>query len=108
MAIKFYCDEHIPLSIAKALKRRGVDILTAQEAGLMGMADEKHLQLAVSQARTIITQDTNFLRIHGTGTSHQGIVFAHQGTSIGEFIQGIILIYQVLSEQEMKNHVEYL
>lgn len=46
MAIRFYCDEHVDPAIAKALRTRGVDVLTAQEAGMLGVPDEDHLQLA--------------------------------------------------------------
>jgi hypothetical protein len=49
MAIKFYCDEHVDPAIASALRKRGLDVLTAQETGMLGIADEVHLQFAVSQ-----------------------------------------------------------
>lgn len=108
MAIKFYCDEHVDLAIASALRKRGVDILTAQEAGMLGAADEMHLQLAVSQNRVIFTQDTDFLRLHKSGAAHHGVIYSHRSTPIGKVIQGLLLIFQVLTEEEMKNHVEYL
>lgn len=79
MAIKFYCDEHVDLAVARALRRRGVDALTAQEAGMLGIPDEKHLQLAISQGRVIFTQDTDFLRLHSTGLAHHGIIYTHIG-----------------------------
>ena len=108
MAIKFYCDEHIRPAIAKALRNRGVDILTAQEAGMLGVPDEKHLQFAVSQKRAIFTQDTDFLRLHKMGIAHHGIIYARQSKPIGEIIQGLILIYQLAGEEEMENQVEFL
>jgi predicted nuclease of predicted toxin-antitoxin system len=108
MAIRFYCDEHIDLAIANALRKRGVDVLTAQEAGLLGVPDQDHLQLAISQNRVILTQDTDFLRMHKLGVSHSGIVYAHQSASISKMIQGALLIFQAMTEDEMTNHVEYL
>ena len=108
MAVKFYCDEHVDLAIASALRKRGADILTAQEAGMLGAADEVHLQLAVSQNRAIFTQDTDFLRLHKSGSTHHGIIYTHRSTPIGKIIQGLLLIYQVLTDEEMENHVEYL
>ena len=107
MAIRFYFDEHIKLAIAGALRKRGVDILTAQEAGMLGVADEVHFQMAVSQDMAIFTQDTDFLRLHKSGVTHHGIVYTHRSTPIGKIIQGLLLIYQVLTDEEMKNHVEY-
>lgn len=108
MPIKFYFDEHVDLAVAGALRRRGVDVLTAQEADMLGTADELHLQLAVEQKRVIFTQDTDFLRLHKSGAVHYGIVYTHRSTPIGRIIQGLLLIYQVLGEEEMENHIEYL
>jgi uncharacterized protein with PIN domain len=108
MAIKFYCDEHVDRAIARALRKRGVDILTAQEAGMLGAPDEDHLRLAASQRRVILTQDADFLRMHKSGVSHMGIIYAHQSTTMGKFIQGVLLIFQVMTEEEMEGHVEYL
>lgn len=75
---------------------------------MLGVADEKHLRLADSQNRTIFTQDTDFLRLHKLGNAHHGIIYAHRSAPIGKIIQGLLLIYQVLTEEEMENHVEYL
>lgn len=83
-------------------------MLTAQEAGMLGVPDEEHLQLAVSQKRAIFTQDTDFLRLHKTGIAHHGIIYTHQSKPIGEIIHRLILIYQVASEEEMENRVEFL
>ncbi|MFN8461413.1 MAG: DUF5615 family PIN-like protein [Anaerolineales bacterium] len=108
MAIRFYCDEHVDLAIANALKKRGVDVLTAQDAGMLGVPDEDHLELAISQNRVNLTQDTDFLRMHKSGVPHMGIVYAHQSVSIGKVIQGALLVFQAMTEEEMVNHVEYL
>jgi|SRR6266540_3822196 len=108
MAIKFYCDEHVHPAIANALQKRGIDILTAQAAQMLGVPDQDHLRFAGSQKRVIFTQDTDFLRLHKTGIAHQGIIYTHQSTSIREIIQGLILIFQVVAEEEMENRVEYI
>lgn len=84
MAIKFYCDEHIHPAISTALRNRGADIVTAQDINMLGILDEVHLQFAKSQGRAIITQDTDFLRLHKTGISHHGILYAHQSKTLSE------------------------
>lgn len=58
--IKFYTDEHVAKAVVAGLRRRGVDVLTAPEAGLHPAADEEHLELAVQQGRVIFTQDADF------------------------------------------------
>lgn len=108
MAIKFYTDEHIHPAVVTALRKQKVDILTAQEAGQLGIADESHLQFAASQGRSIITQDRDFLRLHQKNVAHHGIIYSRQGTSIREIINGLRLIHEAMTEEEMLNHVEFL
>lgn len=108
MAIKFYTDEHVSPTVVNGLRQRGIDVLTAKEAGMLSTPDEEHLKLASSQGRVIFTQDDDFLRFHSKGISHNGIVYVHQRTPINQIIQGLTLIYQVLTEEEMQNHVEFL
>ena len=40
--------------------------------------------------------------------SHRGIVYAPQQTPVGHIIRGLMLIHDVLSPEEMHNHVEFL
>lgn len=53
--ISFYMDEHIPAAVSDGLRRRGVDVLTAQQADMLGASDEEHLTLAMRERRTIFT-----------------------------------------------------
>jgi hypothetical protein len=45
--IKFYMDEHVPAAVTAGLRKRGVNVLTAQEAGMVEAADEEHLGLVL-------------------------------------------------------------
>ena len=106
--VRFYTDEHVARAVVDGLRQRGVDVLTVPEAGLLGVSDEQHLEQARVESRVLFTQDDDFLRLHSTGVAHDGIAYAPQGTSVGEIIRGLMLIYQVLEPDEMKGHVEYL
>ena len=106
--IKFYTDEHVASAVVAGLRRRGVDVLTTPEADMLGASDREHLAFALAEGRTIFTQDDDFLRLHAAGVEHAGIVYAHQHTPIGRIIQGLMLIYQVLDVDDMRNHVEFL
>ena len=83
-------------------------MLTTYAADMLGASDEEQLKLAVSQGRVVFTQDNDFLRMHAAGIDHFGIVYAHQGKSIGIIIRGLVLIYEVLDQDDMKNHIEFL
>ena len=36
-------DQQVPAAISEGLRRRGVDVLTAQEAGMCSATDKEHL-----------------------------------------------------------------
>ncbi|MGK7946954.1 MAG: hypothetical protein AB4058_21045 [Microcystaceae cyanobacterium] len=57
----------------------------------------------------IVTHDTDFLKIASQDHTHYGIAFSKKGSrSLGEIIRSLILIYEVMSPQEMQGMVEYL
>ena len=106
--IRFYTDEHVGKAVIKGLRQRGVDVLTVPEADLLGASDEEHLELAREEKWVIFTQDDDFLALAAAGRRHAGIVYAPQGTSIGQIIRGLMLVHDVLELDEMENHVEFL
>ena len=106
--VSFYLDEHVHKAVAAGLRRRDVDVLRAQEAGLLSADDREHIEAAAREGRVIFTQDTDFLRLHGAGVAHCGIVYAPQHTPIGRILRGLMLIYDALAPEGMSNHVEFL
>ncbi len=106
--IRFYTDEHVARAVVRGLRERGADVLTVPEAGLLGATDEEHLERVRGEGRVLFTQDDDFLRLHATGVEHTGIVYAPQGTPIGDLIRGLMLIHQILEAEDMKGHVEFL
>ena len=106
--IRFYLDEHVPSAEASGLRQRGVDVLTAGAAGMLGASDRDHVGLALRTDRVIFTQDADFLRLHAASIPHSGIAFAPQLTPVGTIVRGLMLLYQVLDAEDMPNHVEFL
>ena len=76
--IRFHLDENCHRAIAEGLRRRGVDVSTTPEAGLLSDGDQ--LGFALSQGRIILTQDRDFLRLHAGGAPHAGIVYCEKDT----------------------------
>lgn len=60
--IKFYMDEHVPAAVTAGLRKRGVNVLTAQGAGMVEATDKEHLIWATNQGRVIFTE-INKLRL---------------------------------------------
>ena len=106
--IKFYMDEHVQRAVTRGLRHRGVDVLTAQDAGMLQATDEQHLAFALREDRVIFTQDTDFLGLHAAGRPHRGIVYAPQQTPIGTIVRGLMLVHDVMSPEDMANHVEFI
>jgi uncharacterized protein with PIN domain len=106
--IKFYLDEHVPKAVTEGLRRRGVDVVTVQELGLQAVEDARHLERAAQDGRVVVTQDADFLRLHASSLPHRGIVYAHQQTPVSYLLRSLMLLYDVLSPDDMMNHVEFL
>ena len=106
--VRFYTDEHVARAVINGLRQRGVDVLTVPEAGLLGASDEEQLTQATTEGRVFFTQDTDLLRLHAAGVQHAGIVYAAQGTSVGDLIRGLMLIHQVLDADDLRGQVEFL
>jgi predicted nuclease of predicted toxin-antitoxin system len=82
---------------------------TIPEAGLLAADDLEQLAFVVREGRVMVTQDTDFLRLHALGHAHSGIAYCHAGTrSVGQVIRALRLIWELLDPGEMANRVEYL
>lgn len=106
--VKFYLDEHVDMDIAKELMRRGIDVTTAQDEHQRKTDDAILIETATQQGRVFVTQDADALRIAARGAQHAGIAYAPQGTSIGEIIRALLLIYDATDADGMKQQIEYI
>ncbi len=107
--IRYYFDQHIPIAVAQGLRRRGVFVLTSQEANRCGSSDIAQLQFASERNLTLVTFDDDLLGISSRGATHTGIAFCSANKySIGELIYVLLLMQELLKPEEMINHIEFL
>lgn len=107
--IRFHLDENVDPAIASGLRRYDIDVTTTVEIGLLTQSDEMQLKFIRETQRVMFTQDADFLIIASQTDDHPGIVYCKQGTrTIGQIIEGLVVIYEVLSPNDMKGHVEFL
>ena len=99
--VRFYVDEHVSHAVIRGLRQRGVAVVGVLDTDMRGAKDEEHLVRARQEQRAIFTQETDFLRLHAAGAKHAGIAYVAQRASIGEVIRGLMLIYQILTAEEM-------
>lgn len=108
-AIRFHLDENIDPAIAHGLRRHGIDVTVASDAGLLGATDEEHLAFAHAARRVLVTHDDDYLVLHRQGFPHAGIAYCHPAAlGIGDILRGLLLIWGVMVPEEMQNHVEFL
>ncbi|MEG4284724.1 DUF5615 family PIN-like protein [Microcoleus sp. A006_D1] len=107
--IRFHLDENVKSAVARELRRRSIDVTTTIEARLLAESDELQLAFICAQKRVIMTHDDDFLTIASLSSVHPGIAYCKQGTrSIGQIIEGLVLIYEVYKPDEMVGRVEFL
>jgi hypothetical protein len=110
--ISLYLDEHIQLGLAEALRARGVDILTTQEAGNIGLGDLAQLLFSTQRKRSLFSYNKrHFAKIHHQWMAmkkpHGGIILSDQ-LAIGVVLRRVMKLYSSLNPDDMRNRLEYL
>ncbi|MDX9956112.1 MAG: DUF5615 family PIN-like protein [Anaerolineae bacterium] len=106
--LRFHLDEHISPKVAEALRRHGVDVTTTIGADLRTASDTAQLDFCRREMRVLVTQDADFLRHSRTDNAHAGIVYCNSQRTISEIVRGLILVYEILTVEDMQGRVEYL
>ena len=99
MALALYIDECVAARIVAGLRRRGGDVLTAGEEGLLGAPDSQQLQNATRLNRVVVTSDSDFLvRVRdkvAAGENFPGLIFIQPRTSVGDAVRAIAMLGDV-------------
>jgi hypothetical protein len=110
--LRLYADECVDGRIVAGIRRRGVDIVSAHEEGLLSASDQRHLDRASELGRAIITADQDFLAIvHDVltrGLTFPGLFYIQQGTPIGEAVRNIVDAAEILEPHDLENWVEWI
>lgn len=81
MKIPLYLDEDVDVALASALRQRGIDAVTTQEAGNIAWPDDDQLTFATQAGRAFFTHNrSDFVRLHQAGMRsgrfHAGIILS--------------------------------
>jgi hypothetical protein len=111
--ILLHADESVDRRVVDGLRRRGVDVGSAVDAGLGGATDERQLEFATTARRALLTADADHLAIHGawmaSGRSHEGVVYFHPArTTPGHVIREVHRIAHRVSPDDARNRVFYV
>jgi hypothetical protein len=115
MTIRLYIDEDaMDKDLVQALRARGVDVITALDAGMIERGDEQHLGFAATEERVLYSFNVgDFYHLHtmflAQGKSHAGIALAQQQRySVGEQMRRLLRLIAAKSAEDMRNQVEFL
>ena len=62
--MKFYLDEDLSPKIAEILRKSGIDALSAHEAGMCEVSDQRQLDFAAAEKRYLVTRNRDdFIRL---------------------------------------------
>jgi len=113
MPVPLYFDVHVPRAIRDQLRRRDVDVLTAQEDSSGKLRDEELLERATKLGRVLFTQDIGFKALaedwQRQGKVFAGLLYGHQSTAlVGKYVQDLDLIAKASDPKDWENVVEHL
>jgi hypothetical protein len=113
--IRLYVDvdasEH---AVVNALRQRGIDVLTAAEAGHEKFTDDRHFAFAASEGRSIYSLNArDFARLHSeylaSGRSHAGVItIPRQRYSTGEKVRRLSDLLESTDAESMKDTIQFL
>lgn len=113
MSLRLYMDLHVPAPITRALRDRGVDVLTSQEDRTTKLDDGELLERATSLNRVLFSMDADLRREAVTRQrarrAFAGVIVAEQmGITIGQCINDLELIATVYEPSDIASGIEYL
>ena len=111
--LQLYMDVHVNAAITAGVKRRGIEVLTAQEDGSRRFEDTLLLDRVTSLQRVLFSQDEDFLAIARerqiAGVFFTGLIYGHQlAATIGKYVLDLELLCKALDPADMANRIEYL
>lgn len=101
-------------ALVRALRSRGVDVVTSADVGRRRLPDEEQLRFATLEGRSLYTCNVaDFTRLHAawlrTGLHHAGIiVLADQLTDVGTQIRALARLATTLDPDTMRDRLEFL
>jgi uncharacterized protein with PIN domain len=111
-AIRFFTDEDVYGSVARALRRAGYDAVSTPEAGRLREADESQLRWAANEGRVLVSFNVrHFTSRHAEwlrhGLQHAGIIVSQQ-RPIGDVLRRLLHLASTLEAHQMRDRLEFL
>lgn len=113
MSLGLYMDVLVPRPITRGLRRRGVDVLTAQDDGAARLTDAELLGRAREQGRLFFSQDEDLIaeavQRQRAGMPFATVIFARQlDLSIGRCIADLEALAKAALPEDAQGQIIFL
>lgn len=113
MSLGIYMDVHVPLPITRGLRRRSVDVLTAQEDGAQRLPDPEVLDRATNLRRLLFSQDADLVveavRRQRDSVPFATVIYARQlDISIGRCIAALEVLAKAALPEDAEGQIIFL
>jgi hypothetical protein len=114
MRVKFQADADLDGRMLRGLRRTApeIDIRTAVDAGLAGLADSEVLRVSAEAGRILATQDRRTMPIHfarfTAAASSAGVILLREAIPIATAIEELVLIWSVSEAEEWTGRLAWI
>lgn len=108
MTRSFLADEHVKRVYVAELRANGYSVDWVDGAYEPGTTDREHLQRSQDESRVILSNDSDFVRLHDQ-YDHAGLVlYDDQNASVTDFVAGIARLERFVPDEELRGNVVWL
>ena len=114
MRVRFQADADLDGRIIRGLKRRQaqIDIQTATDAGLPGLADHDVLQVAADSIRILVTHDQRTMPRHFAhfiaSRTSAGVIIVPKNLPLGMAVEELLLVWAASHAEEWLNRLVWI
>lgn len=106
--IRLYIDADITPRLARELRSRGYDAISAHEVGQAQASDPEQMVFVAREGRTLLTCNARdftpiFQDYWFAGQQHSGVVVSEQ-LELGEMLHRVVALLEGVPEEEMLNN----
>jgi predicted nuclease of predicted toxin-antitoxin system len=108
--IKFYFDEHMPRTAAKALIAQKIEVIMAIDSEMIGKDDDaEHLPFAAQLQAVVVTRDFPFAGRTAKHTNHAGLIcWTGAQDDIGGIVRALSQFAENHSAEQAQGQVFWL
>lgn len=113
--VRFLADENFNKVVVKGLLRiqPAIDILTASDAGILGMPDPEVLVFAANESRVLVSHDVATMPTHfgnhiAQGMQSAGLILIPQELAINEAIEVLRIVWLASVQADWVDQIEFM